>query len=547
MPHSTVFALFFQKGGKELYKALYRKWRPRDFDTVCGQDHVTDVLKYQIANGKFSHAYLFCGSRGTGKTSCAKIMAKAVNCENPHNGNPCNECAACRSIDEGLATDVIEMDAASNNGVDNVRDIRDEVVFTPAELRFRVYIIDEVHMLSTSAFNALLKTLEEPPSHVIFILATTELQKLPSTIISRCQRYDFRRITTPVLMERMQHIAKEEGISLTNEGAFLIARMAAGGMRDATSLLELCAGGGNVIDEALAATILGAGNRNAVFSMIRAISAQDYEQIFSHINDIMVHSGDLAVFWQELIDTYRDLMVCKTCKDAKAYLDVTETEYATLRELAALFPMETLVYHTKLLEGSLPALQKATVAKRSTAELTLMRLCEPRLSDERTALLSRIAKLEEEVTKLRYGIPSATASDAPCEPAKLPEAPKPSKETPKSERAPEAVAGDGGEYRALSYWGRLVEVYAERRPSLAPFLAKTKGYYSKDKGFLVKVNGAFAVHMITKPDVLLEIKTLVCDFEKRNVLSDAFTVLTDDKTESLRLIDELEELIGGDE
>lgn len=529
-----------------MYKALYRKWRPQDFDTVCGQNHITDVLKYQIANNKFSHAYLFCGSRGTGKTSCAKIMAKAVNCEHPLNGNPCNRCAACVSIDEGLATDVIEMDAASNNGVGDVRDIRDEVVFSPAELRYRVYIIDEVHMLSSSAFNALLKTLEEPPAHVIFILATTELQKLPSTIVSRCQRYDFRRISTDVLVGRLETIAKEEGIELSRDGAFLIARMAAGGMRDAISLFELCAGGGGVIDEKFAASVLGAGNREATFSLIKSISASDYEAIFSAINHVFMHSGDLTVFWQELIDAYRDMMVTKTCKDARMYLDVTETEYESLKTIASNFTMETLVYHTRLLEEALAVIQKASLAKRSTAELTLTRMCEPRLSSDSTALLSRIAKLEEEVARLRLGIPTSAPMATAMKEHAVDEGAKTAVPQKKTADTKAENGVNGNEYRALPYWTSLIETLAERKPSLAGFFQKAKGYYSKEKGFLIKVAGDFAVALINGPDVLHEVKALVSEYEKRNILSEPFAVISDNKAkaESIQVIDELEELIG---
>ena len=224
------------------HQALYRKWRPQTFEDVYGQEHITSVLKYETQHNAFSHAYLFCGSRGTGKTTCAKILSRAVNCESPKDGSPCGECPSCRAILDATTTDVIEMDAASNNGVDNIRDIRDEVVYAPSVLKYRVYIIDEVHMLSASAFNALLKTLEEPPAHVVFILATTELNKLPATIISRCQRFDFRRISVPTLTERIELIAKEENIELDHEAAILIAKQAQGGMRDAISLLELCAG-----------------------------------------------------------------------------------------------------------------------------------------------------------------------------------------------------------------------------------------------------------------------------------------------------------------
>ncbi|MBO5879049.1 MAG: DNA polymerase III subunit gamma/tau, partial [Clostridia bacterium] len=266
------------------YKALYRKWRPVDFDDVCGQERITDILKYEVANDKVSHAYLFCGSRGTGKTSCAKILAKAINCENSVNGNPCNKCEACRSIDSAIATDVIEMDAASNNGVDNVRNLKDEISFTPALLKYRVYIIDEVHMMSGAAFNALLKTLEEPPQYVVFILATTEFHKLPTTIVSRCQRFDFRRISSDIIVSRLMKIAKSEEIDLGEDGARLIARAARGGMRDAVSLLELCAGSKVHIDADFVATSLGTGDRNTAYELIVAIGNSDFEAVYKIIN-----------------------------------------------------------------------------------------------------------------------------------------------------------------------------------------------------------------------------------------------------------------------
>lgn len=227
-----------------MYQTLYRKYRPRVFDDVCGQEHITSVLRYEAEHSRFSHAYLFCGSRGTGKTSCAKILAKVLNCEHPVDGNPCGECFSCRSIDEGNATDVLEMDAASRTGVDYIRDIQDEISFAPTSLKKRVYIIDEVHMLSVGAFNALLKTLEEPPEHAVFILATTEFHKLPATIISRCQRFDFRRIDSDVIAARLLYIAGQENISLTPDAAKVIAKQSFGGMRDAISLFELCSAGG---------------------------------------------------------------------------------------------------------------------------------------------------------------------------------------------------------------------------------------------------------------------------------------------------------------
>jgi len=529
-----------------MYKALYRKWRPVDFDTVCGQEHVTDVLKYQIANGKASHAYLFCGSRGTGKTTCAKIMAKAVNCLDPKDGNPCNECVACRSINEGLATDVIEMDAASNNGVDNVRDIKEEVVFAPAALKYRVYIIDEVHMLSPSAFNALLKTLEEPPAHVVFILATTELQKLPSTIISRCQRYDFRRLSVKHLVSRMQTIADAEGIALEESGAVLIARMAQGGMRDAISLLELCAGNGTVVNEETATNVLGIGSRSASFDLVRAIANKDYGEIYGMISSLVMESKDLTVFWQELIDTYRDMMVVKTCKTVKEYLDLTESEYDSLRSLSALFKMETLVYHTKLLEDALYAMQRVGFTKRSTAEITLTRMCEPYLSSSNEALLARIGKLEEEISRLKMGVRAEPIEAAPIKevtPEEAEETLKLSAPTPKSAEV-KASASDSDAYRLLSYWQELTERMAERKPSIAGFITKTKGYHSASKGFMIQAMSEFVANIINRSDALLDLKSMISEYEGRNILNEPFEILTAKKTAAYKLATELEKQIS---
>ena len=390
------------------YRALYRKWRPRDFDDVCGQDGITDILKYEVSNNKLSHAYLFCGSRGTGKTSCAKILAKAVNCENPRNGNPCNECEACRSIDAGIATDVIEMDAASNNGINDVRDMQDEIAFTPALLKYRVYIIDEVHMMSGQAFNALLKTLEEPPTYVIFILATTENHKLPTTIVSRCQRFDFKRIATDVIISRLLEISSKEGIDLTEDAARIIARVSRGGMRDAISLLELCAATNTRIDEHLVFDTVGSGNRDSSFRMVEAIGNSDYESIYSIINDIVMKSGDLSVFWQEIIDAYRDVMIVKNSERAKVYLDLTDSEYTHLSKLASSFTMARLSYHTAMLEDAMADMQRAVNSKRSIAEITLTRMCDTRLSSTPEALCLRIEELEKSVKMLQLGVPTVT-------------------------------------------------------------------------------------------------------------------------------------------
>ena len=378
-----------------MHQALYRKWRPKTFFDVCGQDHITSVLRYEVKEKAVSHAYLFCGTRGTGKTTCAKILAKAVNCEAPVDGNPCLRCAACLAIENGSATDVLEMDAASNNGVETVRDIRDEVVYSPSALRYRVYIVDEVHMLSTSAFNALLKTLEEPPAHVVFILATTELHKLPATIISRCQRFDFRRIASPVLAARVEHIAKEEGLDLAPEAAARIARMAAGGMRDAISLLELCAGARGRITADTVNEMTGSTGRDSVIALVRAIADRDTDTVLATVAEAVASSRDLEVFWQDLMSLYRDLLVFKTTDRAAKYLDLTDAETAELSALAERFRRGQLLSHCKKAEETFLAMKEAGAVKRMLAELALLSLCEPTLNTSVESLLARIETLED--------------------------------------------------------------------------------------------------------------------------------------------------------
>ena len=467
-----------------MYRALYRKWRPTNFDEVAGQEQITDILKYQISENRISHAYLFCGSRGTGKTSCAKILAKAVNCLSPVNGNPCNCCEACRSIDAGVATDVIEMDAASNNGVDNVRDMKEEIVFTPAELKYRVYIIDEVHMMSGSAFNALLKTLEEPPSYVLFVLATTELSKLPSTIVSRCQRYDFRRLTSDAIISRLHQIAKAEKIKLEDSGARLISKMAQGGMRDAISLLELCAGTGEAITESLAARVLGVGGRETPGKVVDALVNRDYPVLYGLVDELIKSSQDLSVFWGELIEYYRDLIVVKTIGDAKEYLDLTEGEQTALSDRAARIPLAKMLYHSKILEETSDALRKAGQGKRSIAELALVRMCEPKLSASPESLVARIEELEKQLARLiasgGVAVQTVQGDVKPEEPAetRVPEKVESVsvEEKKDSESSIDAPLGE----RQLDFWGLVLEEFADLKPSLRPFLKGSTAAISSD-------------------------------------------------------------------
>ncbi|MBQ4071307.1 MAG: DNA polymerase III subunit gamma/tau [Clostridia bacterium] len=478
------------------YRALYRKWRPTDFDDVCGQDRITDILKYEVEVGKISHAYLFCGSRGTGKTSCAKILAKAVNCERPRNGNPCNECEACRSIDAGIATDVIEMDAASNNGVDNVRSLKDEISFTPALLKYRVYIIDEVHMMSGAAFNALLKTLEEPPAYVVFILATTEFNKLPTTIVSRCQRFDFRRISSDVIVDRLMHISREEGIELADDGARLIARASRGGLRDAVSLLELCAGSKRLIDAPFVAETIGTADRESAYSLISAIARSDYATVYSIIREIVMGSGDISVFWQELIDSYRDIMVVKNTDKAKAYLDLTEGEYERVKGIAEEFTMARLTYHTTVLEAALGDMQRAVNSKRSIAEIALTRMCNARLMTTPEALAVRVEELEKQLSMIRMGVPVTPTAQAPAptpaqerERQEEPKAPAAHEQTAVAKSAPEAKQQNAGVYSA---WGAVLERIAEIKKPLSSQFVGAVAHRTGEYSFVIKMNRFFA-------------------------------------------------------
>ncbi len=479
-PDGSAPIFYKRKGEYVMHRALYRTWRPRTFDEVCGQAQITDILKYQVSEGKTSHAYLFCGSRGTGKTTCAKILAKAVNCLHPVNGNPCNECEACRSIDAGTATDVIEMDAASNNGVDHVRDLKEEIVFMPAALKYRVYIIDEVHMMSPSAFNALLKTLEEPPSYVLFILATTELNKLPSTIISRCQRCDFRRIDTETIIGRLTHIAETEGMTLTRDGARMIARSAQGGMRDAVSLLELCGGAHAPIDEALVSELLGAGNRGTLYRTLAAVMKRDYPTVYTIVNDLVISSGDLAGFWSGLGDVLRDIIVTKTHPGAKEYLDLTDGEYEQLSEMGREVPLARLYYMSHMIDEILPALQKTGVSRRATLEVALTKMCDPRTSTTPEALAARVEELEQAIALLRVGgvttapqtaTPDASARVAEPSPATPPRTEEAVRTVVKEQSTPPVTppptrqtAPVGG---MLAEWKNIVREYTTLFPGYA--------------------------------------------------------------------------------
>ena len=359
-----------------MYRALYRKWRPQRFEDVVAQRGIVTALRNQIASGRVGHAYLFTGVRGTGKTTCAKIFAKAVNCLHPHNGDPCGECEICRGIDNGSILDVVEMDAASNNGVDDIRDLRDETAYTPSACHYKVYIIDEVHMLSTAAFNALLKTLEEPPAHVIFILATTEIQKVPATILSRCQRYDFTRIGPEDIAQRVEYIAGQEGLELTTDGAELISRLADGAMRDALSILDTCAGVTAKIDADVVRRMAGVTDRSYLFRISDALEAQDGAAALAQLAALRQQSVDVKRLTEELIAHYRALMLAALPGGQSLLSGVSPEEEAQYLEKGPQLGQREAVRAIRTLGNALEHMTRGS-DQRIELELALFTLSEP--------------------------------------------------------------------------------------------------------------------------------------------------------------------------
>lgn len=429
-----------------IYQALYRKYRPRTLDEVCGQDHITETLKAQVASGRLSHAYLFIGTRGTGKTSCAKILAKAVNCEHPVNGNPCCQCAACRGIDDGTVMDVVEIDAASNNGVDNIRALRDEAVFSPASVKKRVYIVDEVHMLSIAAFNALLKILEEPPEHLMFILATTELRKVPATILSRCQRYSFRRLDAEVISKRLDYIAAQEGFNLTEGASKLLARLADGGMRDAISLLDQCSSA-PVIDENAVLEATGLAGNRRVADLLSAISENDAVAALDVFSSLWRDGKDPASLLSDLCALMRDVLLSELAPRGGVSLMSGAYDAKTISGFARVFTKEELLRNMQRAQDAIAALRDSP-SPRTCVELCLVSLCDPALNSGIPELLARISRLEAGTPPPRA--PAVEAAPEP-EPIPVPESehtyePAPEDEAPPTPEEPPAY-DDGGYIR----------------------------------------------------------------------------------------------------
>ena len=402
-----------------MYQALYRKWRPKTFSDVVGQEHVTETLQRQVAEGRLSHAYLFTGTRGTGKTTCAKILAKAVNCEHPENGNPCNKCSSCLGIESGGFLDVMELDAASNNGVDHVRALRDEAIYSPAQVKKRVYIIDEVHMLSIAAFNALLKILEEPPEHLMFILATTELHKVPATILSRCQRFAFRRILPREIVGRLNYIAEQEGIDLRPDGAELLAHIADGALRDALSLLDQCAAAGGTIDSAAVLDALGLAGNLQTAQLMDCVLRRDTKAALLLLHRLYGSGKDVGAVLGELSALARDLLISKTAPEGGAALLTGGYDGQTMDSLLRQADSARLIAICTTLQRA-AADMNVSVNRRTDAELCLLKLCDETLSGDLSAINARLARLEQQMaTGVRYAAAESTAQVVPA-PAEKP-------------------------------------------------------------------------------------------------------------------------------
>ncbi len=482
------------------YQALYRKYRPQTFDDLVGQQAVTQTLKQQLQSGKLAHAYLFTGSRGTGKTSSAKILAKAVNCEDLRDGNPCNCCSACRAIDSGACMDVLEIDAASNNGVDNVRDLRDDAIYTPSQVRKRVYIIDEVHMLSISAFNALLKIIEEPPEHLLFILATTELHKVPATILSRCQRFSFRRISQEDIFQRLQYVAYHEQIQLDDSAARVLARMADGALRDGLSLLDQCAGaaGAQLTAEKIY-NCLGLAGIQECTALMQAIAQRDAAAAMQVVDDAYARGKDMAAILDELACLIRDLMILQTAPKAGIAMLSGVASDGQVGALNGKFSAGELVYMLNTVQKTLAEFSRSA-SRRVDTELCILNLCQPQLHLDADSLNARLSALE---TRLKYApLTVQPAAEQPGQETKpIPE------ETIPQMPAQQVAEAPHGDQMPAGFWKDLSELLRrELKPPVSGFFAYSenapvKGSLRTGRLELLCTN-SFTYDVLNKPQIL---------------------------------------------
>ena len=505
-----------------MYQVLYRKWRPKTFADVVGQPHVTETLKNELITGRVAHAYLFTGSRGTGKTTCAKIFAKAVNCLHPIDGNPCGECEICRGIEDESIMDVTEMDAASNRKIEDIRDLREEIRYTPAQAKYRVFIVDEVHMLTTEAFNALLKTLEEPPSYVIFILATTEPHKLPATILSRCQRFDFHRVTPQAICDRLKYIARQEGGDLDDEAGLMIARLADGGMRDALSLLDQAMGKSRQVNALTVCETVGMAGSGYINEMAGDVARRDPAALMRLISELYANSKDMIRLCDELIGYFRSIMILCTVKDCDGLIVASEAELTELKQMASQFTAARAIEILNLLQASYEKMARG-VNKRVEMETALIKICgipdngtpaspppqpvgqpsSPNMTATLQSLLSRIESLER---KVRSGLPQGrpTAQSVPIYGSTSePGAKAPAEKSGVSQNVREL--SDGA--KLYPDWSRVMEGLQQTNPAAYSVLADTRAFVN-GKYLLIEV-GSFGREMLRNDQVKNSIRNLV--------------------------------------
>ena len=500
------------------YQAIYRRWRPKVFDDVVGQKHITTTLKNQVMNSSCAHAYLFCGTRGTGKTSTAKILARAVNCLNPKEGNPCNECEVCRGLLDESILDVIELDGASKNKVENIREIIDDVMFMPSVARKKVYIIDEVHMVTQQAFNALLKTLEEPPSHVMFILATTELNKVPITVLSRCQQFDFRRITNSDIAGRMGEILTADGFTYEDSALSLIAELGDGSMRDSLSVLDKCIG---AIDKELTLdtviSVTGIADNNALFELGSAIAKGDTAAALTKLDDVVEKGKELSLFAERFIKYLRDILMIKITNKPEIFLNTSEETAKKIDDLSIEFSKERLLRSIDLMSAAYAA-TRASSFSRTTYEMALVKMCEPDTEDTAIALRDRIAVLESKLSKGEF-VAAAKPDDLPWDdepkkekPKKEPKAaPKVEKEEPPKKEEPKKEVLAVSDGTVASRWPEIIN-YIKTHGGMPIFPHLSLVQAKEISGKLCIVfgdNALLSKSVVSKPSNLELIRTAV--------------------------------------
>lgn len=551
-----------------MYRVLYRKWRPAVFTDVSGQEHITSTLQNEVSSGRLNHAYLFTGSRGTGKTTCAKILAKAVNCLNPQNGNPCGECEICKGIDDGSILDIVEMDAASNRKIDDIRQIIDEVQFKPAKCKYRVYIVDEVHMLTTEAFNALLKTLEEPPEHVIFILATTEVHKLPQTIRSRCQRFDFHRIPPKAIADRVEYVVSQENAEITESAALMLASVADGALRDALSLLDSCLAVSSHIDEEVVRNAAGLVSKTYLFELATAIINKNPTRSLEIIDRLYSESKDMARLCDELVEHFRALMLIKTIKNPRDILIMSDDEFEQAVTQSDYLSLADIVFYMDVLSRAYQRMGRGT-GDRTELEMALVKLSATELDGTVEALTARVTALEKAVKRgitVNYAQPAqqsvqAEAAQSASVPNTQTEVEEPfAKPEPEHKKAP--VAKPAPEVKSVAQrasvnldelydnavpfarWVEVVDSLKSISRSIAAAFAGSTAYESGNY-LLIDTNNELAFDLLRQNGRRTEIKQTLLELTGKNYSLGPYKRSTPKKVEKTDPLNSLVQSLEG--